>query len=67
MTAEILNLRRARKAKQRREAEAHANVNRAKFGRTKHEREAEQMAQDLTDRRLDGSRRNPDPDEPGER
>ena len=38
MSAEIINLRRARKAKQRREADARAEENRAKFGRTKAER-----------------------------
>lgn len=67
MTAEILNLRKARKAKQRRESEAHAGENRAKFGRTKHEREAQQAAQDLADRRLDALRRDPDSEEPGTR
>lgn len=65
MTAEILNLRKARKAKQRREAVAHAEENRAKFGRAKHERQAQQAAQDLADRRLDALRR--DPEEPGTR
>ena len=40
MSAEIINLRKARKAKQRRDAAARAEENRAKFGRTKAEREA---------------------------
>ena len=40
MSAEIINLRQARKAKQRRDAEARGEENRAKFGRTKAEREA---------------------------
>ncbi len=61
MTAEIVNLRRARKAKGRREAEAHAEVNRAKFGRSKHERDVERAAQGLADRRLDALRRDQGP------
>ncbi len=62
MTAEIVNLRRARKAKQRLEAESHAAQNRAEFGRTKHARETERAEQDLAARRLDALRR--DRDEP---
>jgi hypothetical protein len=65
MTAEIINLRRARKAKQRREAEVRAEENRARFGRTKHERETEHAEQGLADRRLDALRRERDKDEPG--
>jgi hypothetical protein len=38
MSAEIINLRQARKAKERREADALAEENRAKFGRSKAER-----------------------------
>ena len=64
MTAEIVNLRRARKAKQREEASATAAENRAKFGCSKHERERQRAEQSLTDRRLDALRRDT-PDEPG--
>ena len=38
MTAEIINLRRARKAKNRREKDKRAEENRARFGLTKAER-----------------------------
>jgi len=57
MTAEIVNLRRARKAKMRREAEVRADENRAKFGRSKHEREATRAQTDLDARRLAALRR----------
>ena len=57
MAAEIINLRNARKAKERRDAEARAEANRAKFGRTKAEREATQAKKDLETRRLDALKR----------
>ena len=57
MSAEIINLKRARKAKQRHEAETRAEQNRAKFGRTKAERQATQAEQDLGSRRLEAARR----------
>ena len=41
MSAEIVNLRQARKQKQRRTKEKTAESNRQKFGRTKAEREAD--------------------------
>ncbi|HWK34297.1 MAG TPA: DUF4169 family protein, partial [Hyphomicrobium sp.] len=47
MRAEIVNLRTARKAKQRRDAQAHAAESRTKFGRTKHERQAERAQEEL--------------------
>lgn len=57
--AEIINLRLARKARKRADAEQTAAENRARFGRTKAERandarEAERLAQALT-----GARREP--------
>jgi hypothetical protein len=56
--AEIVNLRRARKAVVRREKEAEAAANRAKYGLTKGERarknaEAEKLVRALDARRLD--------------
>ena len=57
MSAEIVNLRTARKAKQRRDAQAHAAENRARFGRTKHERQSGRAKEELAARRLDGLRR----------
>lgn len=66
MTAKIINLRRARKAKQRQKAEAHAEENRAKFGRTKAEREATHAKADMELRRLDNLRREAAGDQHGD-
>ena len=60
MTAEIINLRRARKAKQRREAEVRADENRAKFGRSKQERQTTRAEAELNARRLEALRRESD-------
>jgi hypothetical protein len=57
MSAEIINLRRARKTKQRREAEARAAENRAKFGQSKAARTAKDAEQGLESRRLEALRR----------
>jgi Domain of unknown function (DUF4169) len=57
MSAEIINLRQARKAKERREAAALAEENRAKFGRSKAERKVTQAERDLEARRLEAQRR----------
>ena len=57
MSAEIINLRRARKTKQRQEAEAQAAENRAKFGQSKAARAAKDAEQDLEARRLEALRR----------
>ena len=54
--AEIINLRRARKAKSRSDAEAKATENRAKFGRPKAERSLSDASQVLAERRLDAHR-----------
>lgn len=64
MTADIINLRQARKAKQRRETEARAEENRAKFGRSKDERGATQAKKDLAERRLDALLREIGPKHP---
>jgi hypothetical protein len=56
MTAEIVNLRRARKAAAR-DAEARdAAVNRARHGESKAVRQATRARADLDSRRLDGSK-----------
>jgi hypothetical protein len=57
MSAEIVNLRRARKAKAREKAEETAARNRATFGRSKAEREREAAAKALETRRIEGHRR----------
>ena len=54
--AEIINLRLARKARKRSQAEQQADANRAKFGRSKADR-AGQKIDDARDRRtLDGAK-----------
>jgi hypothetical protein len=55
--AEIINLRKARKAKARAEKEVEAAENRAKFGQRKEERSQSEAAKDLLDRKLDAHRR----------
>jgi Domain of unknown function (DUF4169) len=55
--AEIINLRKARKAKARAAKEAEAAENRSKFGRPKGERSQSAAAKDLLDRKLDSHRR----------
>ena len=60
--AEIINLRRARKAKARAEKETEAAENRAKFGRPKEERSQSEAAKDLLDKKLDAHRREDDGD-----
>jgi len=55
--AEIINLNRARKAKARADAGKQAEANRAKFGRTKAEKDAEAAEQARRDALLDGAKR----------
>jgi len=55
--AEILSLSKARKAKARVAKEATAVENRAKFGRTKAEKQAEAAKVSLAQKRLDGAKR----------
>jgi hypothetical protein len=55
--AEIVNLRRARKAHRRAEETAQAGANRAKFGRTRSEREAETKRAAMLRQTLDAHRR----------
>ncbi len=54
---EIINLRRARKAKTRAGHDATAAANRAAFGRTKAEKTAAQAEIDRRNRGLDGNKR----------
>lgn len=54
--AEIVNLNRARKAKKRTEKETRAAANRAKFGRTKAQRENDRAEETARDKALDHAR-----------
>jgi hypothetical protein len=54
--AEIVNLRRARKDKARRERESEADANRRRFGRTKAEKAADKDAQERNRRDIDGKK-----------
>ncbi|MCO4055581.1 MAG: DUF4169 family protein [Bosea sp.] len=56
MSAEIINLRKARKAKARDAANAEAQANRVAFGRTKAERSASGADKALAARKLDAHR-----------
>lgn len=55
--AEIINLRQARKIRARGTAEATASANRAKFGRTRAERQADEAETARRDRALDNAKR----------
>lgn len=54
---DVINLRSARKAKARAAATAQAAANRAKFGRTKAERQAETLEKRRVERLLDDAKR----------
>ena len=56
MTAKIINLRQARKAKARAEKDRQAEENRARHGRSKAERHASEAEAERAVRRLDGLR-----------
>ncbi len=58
--AEIVNLRRARKDKARRDRESEADANRRRFGRTKAEKTADKDAESRARQSLDGKRLDPD-------
>lgn len=63
--AEIVNLRRARKQRERAAAEQQAEQNRISFGRSKAERRLAEAERDKADRTLDGHRlADPDGNEP---
>jgi hypothetical protein len=57
MTAEIVNLRRARKGKARSEREKKAADNRLAFGRTKDEKARARTERERADKKIDGHRR----------
>lgn len=54
---EIINLRLVRKARARQEAAATAAENRARFGRTRGERKADEAARQALTRTVEGARR----------
>lgn len=54
--ADIVNLNRARKAKQRAEAERQAAENRVRFGRTKAEKQRDSKEKRLLDAEMDGKK-----------
>lgn len=54
---EVVNLRSARKAAARKQAEAQAAANRARHGRTRAERARDEQEAERTARLLDGARR----------
>lgn len=58
--AEIINLNRARKARNKAEAKAAAASNRALHGRSRAERTGQDAARDRAERLLDGHKREPD-------
>lgn len=53
MSADVINLRKARKAKARAERQEIAGQNRVRFGRTKAERQLAQSVRELHEARLD--------------
>lgn len=59
MSAEIVNLRRARKARTRAASETKAAENRTRFGRTRTERELQAAREALEQKRLEALRREP--------
>ena len=68
MSAEIVNLRKARKVKERAEKERLAAENRVVHGRSKADRERDADAKARVRRELDGARREPgdsNPDDDG--
>ena len=60
MPGDIVNLRQFRKAKARTERDAKAEQNRAKFGRTKAQKQRDKAAEDAARRHLDGHKRDED-------
>lgn len=61
--AEIINLKRVRKSRDRAAKEAEAAENRTKFGRTKADKSQAEGEAEIVDRKLDAHRLDP-PDEP---
>jgi Domain of unknown function (DUF4169) len=61
MTGEIINLRRARKRRAREDDAARAAENRARFGRTKAQKERDEIERQRLVNVVDGAERAPDP------
>jgi Domain of unknown function (DUF4169) len=59
MTADIINLNKVRKARAQAEAEKQAEENRARFGRTKAEKENAARVERANDRTIDGAELTP--------
>ena len=59
MTAEIVNLNKFRKAREKAEDEKRAEQNRVRFGRTKAEKETVAQVERIKDRALDGAELTP--------
>ncbi len=66
MSAQIINLSKARKAKARADKDAKAAQNRAQFGRTKADKALVKAVEDKTIRRLDQAKRDKPPTDRGE-
>ncbi|KPF53818.1 hypothetical protein ABIC78_002177 [Novosphingobium sp. 1529] len=64
--AQVINLRQARKARDRQAAQAQAAANRARFGRTKAEKAADLAREEQARRQLDGHRLDHDGKEQGQ-
>lgn len=62
--AEIVNLNRYRKAREKECAQTTAEENRVRFGRSKAEKRADADEQDRNDRKIDGARLEDDGPEP---
>jgi hypothetical protein len=60
--ADIVNLKRARKDKARRERDSEADANRRRFGRTKAEKTADKDAETRARQALDARRLDPEED-----
>nr|WP_087574828.1 DUF4169 family protein [Sphingomonas sp. CDS-1] len=61
---DIINLRQARKAKARADKDRLAQSNRAKFGRTKAERQVQSLEEERKNRQIEGARLDNKGDDP---
>lgn len=66
MSADLINLRKARKARDRVAKEKRAGENRAKFGRTKAERTRADAEKEIAFRRFEAHKRGGEGEEPGD-
>jgi hypothetical protein len=62
MSGDIVNLRRARKGRQRDKREHEAEQNRRLFGRTKAEKDRQAMERERSQNAIEQHRREPEPD-----